>query len=306
MWPAMGERDSNNRNLVGPDGKPRSYAELLEMADPSVADAVKPEEQAVRHTRCQEDIAEVGRRLRETDLDAIIMLADDERSMFNDEHWPAMFLYYGETVPYVGRRVEENAPPQARATAWAYGTESLDLPGAPDLGEQILKHFASEDIFISRSKTLGEGKGIGHHLGFMNTRLLDNKRVPIIPMVVNGSYPPNAPSPSFCYRVGAAMKGAIDGWDRDAKVGIVTVGGFSHPVIDEETDRKILKAVQENDKVAIASIPADRLVGGNGQERIWFIAAGALQDLDMHLIDYIPAYRSAGGTGCGMAFAYWD
>src|SRR5688572_1187445 len=88
-----------------------------------------------------------------------------------------------------------------------------------------------------------------------------------------------APSPSFCYRVGAAIKDAIDAWDRDAKVGVVTVGGFSHAVIDEETDRKVLKAVQENDKVAMASIPAERLAGGNGQERIWFIAAGAVQGL---------------------------
>ena len=26
----------------------------------------------------------------------------------------------------------------------------------------------------------------------------------------------------------------------------------------------------------------------------------------MTLVDYVPGYRTAAGTGCGMGFAYWE
>ncbi len=40
----------------------------------------------------------------------------------------------------------------------------------------------------------------------------------------------------------------------------------------------------------------------------WITVAGILAEtgLEMNLIDYVPAYRSEGGTGCGMAFASWE
>jgi len=33
---------------------------------------------------------------------------------------------------------------------------------------------------------------------------------------------------------------------------------------------------------------------------------GAVGSLPMHLIEYIPGYRSRPSTGCAMAFAYWQ
>jgi OH-DDVA oxygenase len=31
-----------------------------------------------------------------------------------------------------------------------------------------------------------------------------------------------------------------------------------------------------------------------------------VQDKRMHLVDYVPCYRTEAGTGQGMAFAYWE
>jgi hypothetical protein len=306
MWADMGKRDAGGRNLIGADGKSHSYDELLEMADPSVAKAAQPEEQAKRHKACQDNIAVVGKKMQETDLDALVYFADDEHSLFDVDNWPAVLCFYGPEVPYRARTVAENAPPQTRAAAWAYGTESLDLPGAPELGERILYHLTANDIEVSRATKLLEGKGIGHHLGFMNTRLLNGKQVPVIPFVINGSYPPNTPSPRRLYRMGQAINEAVESWGSDARVGVVAIGGFSHAVIDEEMDRRIFEACQRDDAGTLSSIPEERLQGGNGQTRIWFAAAGALKGLKMQPLDYIPAYRSAGGTGCGMGFAIWQ
>jgi hypothetical protein len=56
----------------------------------------------------------------------------------------------------------------------------------------------------------------------------------------------------------------------------------------------------------VAALPLDRLESGTSEIRNWIAAAGALEGLDMHVVDYVPSYRSEAGTGVGMAFAVWD
>jgi hypothetical protein len=45
---------------------------------------------------------------------------------------------------------------------------------------------------------------------------------------------------------------------------------------------------------------------GTSESLNWIAAGAALEALDMTVVDYIPAYRSAAGTGVGMAFAIWS
>jgi hypothetical protein len=47
------------------------------------------------------------------------------------------------------------------------------------------------------------------------------------------------------------------------------------------------------------------LQSGSSEILNWIAAGGALEGLRMELVDYIPGYRSEGGTGVGMAFAKW-
>ena len=94
-------------------------------------------------------------------------------------------------------------------------------------------------------------------------------------------------------------------YKEDLKVGVLAVGGFSHPVIDEEMDRKVLNAIAENDVATLTSLPRNRFQAANGQALVWLAAAGALQGKQANVLDYIPCYRSEGGTGCGMGFAIW-
>src|SRR5687768_15552754 len=78
LWPQMGERDKNAAHLNGPDGKEHTYDELAAMAGPDVAKAITPEERAARHKRCQDHIATVGKRVRDANLDALVVVTDDE------------------------------------------------------------------------------------------------------------------------------------------------------------------------------------------------------------------------------------
>jgi hypothetical protein len=129
----------------------------------------------------------------------------------------------------------------------------------------------------------------------------------MVPFMINTFFPPNQPTPRRCYAVGQALRRAIEAWDRDVTVGIVASGGLSHTIIDEEIDRMTVDAILEKDAAALTSLPRERLNLGTSEIRNWITVAGAMEPMTPQLIgDYIPAYRSPAGTGCGMAFAYWD
>jgi hypothetical protein len=129
---------------------------------------------------------------------------------------------------------------------------------------------------------------------------------PWLPVIINASYPPNTPPPGRSYDFGVALGEAVRSWPADARVGVLTIGNFSHPVLDEGMDRSLFTAIEKGDEQALRSLPRAAFEGGNGQAKTWIIAAGALRHLTMHPVDYVACYRSAASTGCGMPFAYWE
>ena len=308
MWSLMGEEDQRNSALIGPDGKKHSYEELLAQAGPKVRVALTPEEQQARHRRCQQGIARVGELLAQSSLEVLVTVTDDEYFLFSDQFMPAVYTFWGPTFSYVPTALPESAPPAPRAAAWAYGDERVDFTGAPELGEHVIRSITDAGFDIACGKALGEETSIGRPFGFLHTRVFGNTAFPgrVLPVILNASYGPNLAAPSRAYDLGRALQEAIVSWDSDSRVGIVAVGNFSHPVLDEELDRHLFSALEAHDGTALRSLPRANYEGGNGQARVWVVAAAALEGLTMHPIDYVPCYRSAGGTGCGMPFAYWD
>jgi hypothetical protein len=267
-----------------------------------------PEEISARHQRCQSGVAEIGRRLVQAPLDVLIAIADDERFLFSDDNFPAYLVYWGENVPYVPRPVPADANPIAKASAWAYGDDSVSLKGAPALGEHVIRKLPELGFDVSHARQLREGQSIGHPYGFAHTRLLGGAGIAAqwLPIVINASYPPNTPTPGRTYDFGVALAEAVRSWPSSARVGVLTIGNFSHPVLDEALDRRLFEAIEKGDAETLRSLPRANFEGGNGQAKTWIIAAGALSHLTMHSFDYVAAYRSRASTGCGMPFAYWD
>ena len=129
--------------------------------------------------------------------------------------------------------------------------------------------------------------------------------VPIVPVLLNTYYPPNQPTPRRCYRLGKAIREAIEGWPTSKRIGIVASGGLSHFVVDEALDRHVLEILAKKDEAAVGALPLASLDSGNSEIRNWIATAGAVEHLHMELVDYVPSYRSKAGTGVGMAFAVW-
>jgi hypothetical protein len=146
----------------------------------------------------------------------------------------------------------------------------------------------------------------GHAWNFVHQRLMKDRVVPIVPVLLNTYYPPNQPTPKRCYQLGRAIREATSAWPSKTRVGIVASGGLSHFVVDEALDRRVLDLLAKKDVAAITALPAAQLESGNSEIRNWIATAGAVEHLEMKLIDYVPCYRSEAGTGIGTAFAVWQ
>ena len=110
------------------------------------------------------------------------------------------------------------------------------------------------------------------------------------------------------YEFGRAVGRAIRSWPRAARVGIAASGGFSHFVIDEALDKRIITALGTGNIEEILAIPESHYQSGTSEIKNWIGAMGALDGsgLKFQLLDYVPCYRSSAGTGNAMAFGLWQ
>lgn len=159
---------------------------------------------------------------------------------------------------------------------------------------------------IHRFSVQNEGRSLGHAFTFPRYRLGLPAETPIVPIFINTYYPPNVPTPRRCHLLGRVLAEAIRDWPQDLRVAVITSGGLSHFVIDEELDRRVLDAIAAGDPAPLVSIERNRLRSGNSEILNWITAAGALTGLRADFVDYVPGYRSEAGTGTGMAFAAWS
>jgi 3-O-methylgallate 3,4-dioxygenase len=131
--------------------------------------------------------------------------------------------------------------------------------------------------------------------------------VPNVPVLTNTFYPPNQPRVARCIEMGRAVARAIKGWDSDARVALFGSGGLTHYAVDETLDRKVLDALERGAVESLRDLPEDQLLVGTSEIKNWLPLAAASEEagLPMHLVDYVPCYRSEAGTGNAMAFAWW-
>ena len=304
LWPLHGERDKRNPELLDTDGRHVSYDELLAKASPSLAGEVTTAKWQARYDACQQGIATLAKVLEQVSPDILVIFGDDQEELFSDENMPAMLVYWGEEL--LNRPHYANAAsPGLRAAAWAYGEMDKIYPVATNLGRHLIESLVGAGFDVAHSRKLKPGEGMGHAFSFVYGRLLNGKTMPTVPIMVNTYYPPNQPTPKRCFDLGRAVRAAIETWPNDARVAVIGSGGLSHFVIDEELDQQILKAMQEKDAGALGGLPQRRLNSGTSEVRNWISTAGAVEHLDMTLIDYVPCYRSPAGTGCAMGFAEW-
>ncbi len=296
------------RSLVDIEGNPRSFDELVTLAPPGLAEQIEMDVLRERAARCQANLDRLSEALADARLDAVIVVGDDQNEQFHDDNMPSILIYWGETIPNEVLRMSAESPDWWRRARSMYHEPSSanDYPVASELGLHTIRSLIEAEFDVSHSKKLPRSRGEGHAFGFVHRRLMQDRVVPMLPVVLNTYFPPNTPTPKRCYALGVAIRDAVRSYPADARIGIVASGGLSHFTVNEELDRAVLDACRRKDRAALTSIPVNRLTSGSSEIRNWIVIAGAAEHLSVSWSDYVPCYRSLAGTGMGMGFAVWD
>lgn len=307
-YPKHAAIDASGRKLLDKRGRPCTYGELLEGADPSIKDQIAPKVLEQRSAQCTANIEKLSRSLAQARLDALIIIGDDQHEQFFDDNMPAILIYWGEKIENNPLHMDEDAPQFWRHARSQYHekTQSRDYPVDSKLGLHLIESLVEQGFDVSQSKRLSKEHGEGHAFGFVHRRMMRDGIIPIVPVALNTYFPPNQPRPRRCYDLGKSIRSAVRTAKGGERIGILASGGLSHFTVDEELDRAVLAACKGNDGGALSSIPAGKLNSGSSEIRNWITVAGAAAHLKNTWQDYVPCYRSAAGTGCGMGFAVWE
>lgn len=185
-----------------------------------------------------------------------------------------------------------------------------DVQGAPDLAAHIAQSVIQQDFDL----TLVNKMDVDHGLTVPLSLLCGQPKAwpfKVIPFAVNVvQYP--VPSGMRCFKLGQAIRKAVESFDEDLNVQIWGTGGMSHQLqgpraglINKEFDNAFLDRLL-SDPEGLASVPHIDYVREAGSEGIelvmWLIARGAMADVAggpkptlKHRFYHVPASNTAVG-----------
>lgn len=292
------------------EGRPVTYGELLEEADPALANMVAPAHLVERQNKARAAAAQIRNVLDNAKLDALIVFGDDQNESYLEDCRPAFAVYYGETI----RNDTKQHQTYSHLPEWYIKNRSAffeqetprDYPVDDKLALHLIETLMDAEFDLASSKRLREGEGEGHAVAYVHRHVMNpQKPVPVVPVFINTYYPPSQPRPQRCYRLGQVVRLAVESYPKDARVGVLASGGLSHFLVDEDLDRAILKACADKDAAFLKRLPRNKLKGGSSEILNWVAVAGAAEGLDLNWFEYVPGYRTPAGTGTGMSFATW-
>jgi 3-O-methylgallate 3,4-dioxygenase len=313
-WPLFEELD-RHRAHRHKDGREATYDDLLAAAPAALLQEIAPEKHFRRHAEAMASLGRLGEELASARLDAVIVVGDDHKELYLDDNMPSILVYRGQTIPNMPNRTNRSSGPDGdRRPAWMQRAQARyyeaggtrHYPVDAGLAQHLIGALVDREFDVSSANALPEGEGEGHAFGFVHRRLMNGADIPVVPIVLNTYYPPNQPSPRRCYKLGQAVRAAIESYPKDLRVGVVASGGLSHFTVDETLDGEVARALRAKDGAALQALPREQLNSGSSEIRNWICAAGALESLELRWLTYCPGYRTPAGTGTGLCFASWS
>jgi 3-O-methylgallate 3,4-dioxygenase len=228
---------------------------------------------------------------------------------------PAFSVFWGESIDHAPPSAAHVAsmPPSFLISSHGYAPpERRSYAGVPELGRHIIESLIADRFDVTSMQAVPVGRhgyaSMPHAYGFVYRRIMRDRVVPNVPVVLNTFYPPNQPTVERCHEFGRSVARAIRGWKSDARVALIASGGLTHFVVDEEVDQRILEAMRTNRISDIAALGEATFQSGTSEIKNWIPVVGAMGELGfpMTLVDYVPCYRSEAGTGNAMGFASWE
>ena len=305
LWQQRAAQDLSNPELFDNTGRHVSYDELAATAGGSHRDQLDDDVQEQRYRRCESSMDRLSADIAELAPDVLVVIGDDQEEVFDATNQPSMAVFWGASwETEVMHGVPDNEFFELVKAGYAMDARH-EFKGAPDLGKAIIGTLVQAGFDVTSVAATPPGKGFGHAYGFIIERLLGERTVPVLPVLLNTYFPPNQPTPARCYDLGAALSQAVAVAPGDERVVLVASGGLSHFVIDEALDRAVLAAIARKDANYLRNVPIHLLNAGSSEIRNWIAVAGAMGERDVLWSEYVPCYRTEAGTGCAMGFLRW-
>jgi gallate dioxygenase len=218
--------------------------------------------------------------------DAIVYIFNDHVTSFFFDHYSAFTLGIGDEYPVADEGGGARALPA--------------VPGNPRLAQHIAASLVTDEFDLAYF----QDKPLDHGFFSPMSVLLDREdgRWPttIVPLQIGVLQFP-IPTAARCYKLGKALRRAIESYPEDIRVAVVSTGGLSHQVHGEragfnnpEWDHKFLDAIT-NDPASLTEMTHAEyatLGGFEGAEVImWLVMRGALSDNveRVHSSYYLPS-----------------
>jgi hypothetical protein len=309
QWNLRAKADRENRQHWF-RGKAYDFDTLLRERAPGFASQIDPQTRQERFARCRRAMETLGRKFRQAAPDAAVIVGNDQREFFGEDLTPSITIYRGDKIDNV-QLVHESSPGLNIAEAGNAPAGGTTYPGAPPLADHLLTSLADEGFDLAQSSSTPRGsarRGIPHAHGFLYHSILADAPPPSVPVILNVHYPPNQPKIRRCLELGRALQRAIRSFHGARRIALMTSGGLSHFVIDEDLDHVVLTAMEQHDEETLARMPENVFKVGTAEIKNWLplVAAMNAEGRRCHKVDYVPCYRSEAGTGNAMAFVYWE
>ena len=262
-----------------------------------------------RQKRCQAAIEQLADIFTEARPDVAVIIGNDQMEIFDERLIPAFSVFYGDTITnneFSAERIAGLPPGIAESVAGYIPPGGAHSAGFPELALKIIEQAMADEFDVAAMKALPKPE-TPHAFGFVFRRIMRDRPIPTVPVLLNTFYPPNQPSARRCYGFGKSLLRAIQGWDSNLRVAVIASGGLTHFVIDEDIDRLFFDTLKSRDIEPIVQLSDAIFQDGTSEIKNWIPLAGAMAELGLEptVIDYVPCYRSEAGTGNAMGFVHW-
>lgn len=309
-WMHRAAVDYANPRLNMSDGRFVTYDQLLQEVGPRHEGVVSASILQEKAKSCAAALDRLALALERANPDAVIIVGDDQSELFTPSNQPLVAIFHGDEMVMRDKFGADDAPAWIRRMGQGYLMDAVHrVPGCPDLALKLTQRMVDAGIDVASIADVEEPTkaGFGHAYGFIIKRLFRERAIPVVPVLLNTYFPPNVPTAARAYDMGVALANAVSALPDEVRVAVVASGGLSHFVVDEQLDRRILRAFETGEKEPLRSIPREALNSGSSEILNWIMLAGAVgQTLQLEWQEYLPLYRTPAGTGVGAAFAVWQ
>lgn len=254
--------------------------------------------------------------------DVLVMIGDDHLEWFANGVKPTFMVYCGDAVRNITMenagddvifKTHNNAARYLSQQQLRPEGEDINYPVEKALGLHIVAEAHRNEFELAFAKDPiiadnGVRVGCPYAFSFVYRRILGDALIPCVPIMVNGYFEPQRPTPNRCYAFGQMIGQAIQSWPSDKRVAVCAAGGFSHVAIDPELDRSVMDACIRGDEAFFRGLSRDDLMMGNSEFKEIVTLAGVLSVTDLSFRERALEFvvRSNAGVGQAMGFGEWE